>query len=79
MNIDSMFETEQEALDWAHHGFPSRRMAERDGASEPKVMRSNAGFYIGRSKLIDGIEHPYCRLSVYYPTSFQAKRWLDWY
>lgn len=79
MDMDSMFDTEQEALNWAHHKIPSRRMAEMDGASEPKVMRSNAGFYIGRSKLMDGFEHPYCRLSGYFATSEEAERWIDWF
>lgn len=79
MDIDSMFETELEALNWAHHKIPSRRMAEMDGASEPKVMRSNAGYYIGRSMLMDGFEHPYCRLSGYFATSEEAERWIDWF
>ena len=62
MDIDSMFETEQEA-----------------GISEPKVMRSNAGYYIGRSMLMDGFEHPYCRLSGYFATREEAEQKIAWF
>lgn len=39
--------------------------------SEPKVMRSAAGYYVGRSCTDDecpGLEIPYDRLSGYFPT-----------
>lgn len=47
--------------------------------SELKVMRSNAGYYIGRSCVEDGIpfEQPYSRESGYYPTKEAAEADMD--
>lgn len=47
--------------------------------SELKVMRSNAGYYIGRSCIEDGIpfEQPYSRESGYYPTKELAEAELN--
>ena len=45
-----------------------------DQISELKVMRSNAGYYLGHSQ--DGM--PYSRESGYFPTEELAKAFLDY-
>lgn len=47
--------------------------------SELKVMKSAAGYYIGRSCVEDGLpfEQPYSRESGYYPTKEAAEGDLD--
>ena len=51
--------------------------------SEPKVMQSAAGFYIGcscTSKFPDGyeFEEPYCRDSGYFATEDEASKYLEY-
>lgn len=35
---------------------------------EMKVMKSNAGYYIGTTEEEDGVAYPYCRATYYAPT-----------
>lgn len=43
-----------------------------------KVMKSNAGYYIGQTEIYpDGSEAPYCRKSGYYPFEEIAQRELE--
>jgi hypothetical protein len=44
--------------------------------SEPKVMRSAAGFYVGTTKAVDGMQVPCDRFSDYMP-ELKAKEWLQ--
>ena len=47
--------------------------------SDLKVMKSNAGYYVGRSQFDDemGIDMPYSRESGYYPSKLLALDALD--
>ena len=44
--------------------------------SEPKVMRSSAGYYVGKEVIEDGIPVPYSRNSQYFRTKAEAKKAL---
>lgn len=45
--------------------------------TEPQVMHSQAGHYVGTSRMSDGMWSPYDRYSDYMPTSDLAQAWLD--
>lgn len=45
--------------------------------SELKVMHSRAGYYVGRSAEIDGIDMPYSRESEYFSTADEATEYLN--
>lgn len=45
--------------------------------SEPHVMRSAAGFYVGTTHKTDGFWSPYDRYTDYMPTRKAAQEWLD--
>lgn len=45
--------------------------------SELKVLRSNAGFYLGRTMEDDGFDMPYDRQSGYFKTEAEAQQALD--
>jgi len=46
--------------------------------SELKVMRSAAGWYVGRDCVEDGWLMPYSRESGYFATETDAQIFLDW-
>ena len=48
-----------------------------------KVMRSNAGWYVGRGCFPDSslpdFEQPYDRQSEYFGSASEAQEWLEWF
>lgn len=44
--------------------------------SDPKVMQSARGFYVGTTKAEDGMQVPYDRFSDYMPEN-KAQEWLQ--
>jgi len=46
------------------------------GASAPKVMESNAGWYIGTTSDEDGYPEAQCRMTDYFPTRQAAEEYL---
>ena len=48
-----------------------------DGISEPIVMASNAGWYIGKICNTEGFLEPYTRMTQYFQTSKEAQKYID--
>lgn len=45
--------------------------------SKLKVLKSNAGFYVGRTLKEDGVEMPYDRESDYFESKIEAQKELN--
>ena len=47
-----------------------------EGCSDLQVMKSAAGYYVGRHKIVDGCPMPYSRESGYFGTAAKAQEAL---